>query len=81
MSDCIQIILESIMSEPAVVCAVARPEPGEYAPYYDRYISLVPGTDILGTLERRGYRLVTISALLADSTAPTLTYRPTSPSE
>lgn len=50
MSDCIQIILESIMSEPAVVCAVARPEPGEYAPYYDRYISLVPGTDILGTL-------------------------------
>ena len=51
MSDCIQIILESIMSEPAVVCAVARPEPGEYAPYYDRYISLVPGTDILGTLD------------------------------
>ena len=36
---------------------------------------------ILGTLERRGYRLVTISALLADSTAPTLAYRPTSPSE
>ena len=51
MSDCMQIILESIMSEPAVVCAVARPEPGEYAPYYDRYISLVPGTDILGTLD------------------------------
>jgi hypothetical protein len=30
---------------------VGRPEPGEYAPPYDRYISLVPGTDILGTLE------------------------------
>jgi uncharacterized damage-inducible protein DinB len=31
--------------------SIARPEPGEYAPYYDRYISLVSGTDILGTLE------------------------------
>jgi uncharacterized damage-inducible protein DinB len=51
MSDCIQFILESIMSEPAVVSAISRPEPGEYAPYYDRYISLVPGTDILGTLD------------------------------
>ena len=51
MSDCIQIILESIMSETAVVSAVARPEPGEYAPFYDRYISLVPGADILGTLD------------------------------
>ena len=30
---------------------IARPEPGEYAPYYDRYISLVPGNDILTTLE------------------------------
>ena len=43
------------MSEPAVVTAaalrIARPEPGEYAPYYERYISLVPGSDILGTLD------------------------------
>ena len=43
------------MPEPAVVNAatftIARPEPGEYAPYYDRYISLVAGTDILGTLD------------------------------
>jgi DinB superfamily len=31
--------------------AIARPEPGEYAPYYDRYISLVSGNDILATLE------------------------------
>jgi len=31
--------------------SVARPEPGEYAPYYDRYISLIPGTEILATLE------------------------------
>ena len=43
------------MSEPAVVngasFTIARPEPGEYAPYYDRYISQVAGTDILGTLD------------------------------
>jgi len=42
------------MLEPAVVTpafSIARPEPGEYNPYYDRYISLVPGNDILGTLD------------------------------
>ena len=43
------------MLEPAVVppaaFAIARPEPGEYAPYYDRYISLVRGSDILDTLD------------------------------
>jgi uncharacterized damage-inducible protein DinB len=43
------------MSEQAVVSAakftIARPEPGEYAPYYDRYISLIAGTDILETLD------------------------------
>ena len=43
------------MSEPAVITpaalSIARPEPGEYAPYYERYISLIPGSDILGTLE------------------------------
>ena len=43
------------MSDPAVVSPatfeIARPEPGEYAPYYERYISLVVGSDILGTLD------------------------------
>jgi uncharacterized damage-inducible protein DinB len=43
------------MLEPAVVppvaFAIARPEPGEYARYYDRYISLVRGSDILDTLD------------------------------
>jgi hypothetical protein len=43
------------MLEPAVVTpaalTIARPEPGEYAPYYERYISLIAGSDILGTLE------------------------------
>ena len=58
MSGCIQIILESLMSEPAVVSAIARPEPGEYAPYYDRYISLAPGNDILGTLDTQRRQLM-----------------------
>ena len=43
------------MSEPAVVAPapliISRPEPGEYAPHYERYISLISGSDILGTLE------------------------------
>jgi len=41
------------MSDSAVISpvSVARPEAGEYDPYYERYISLVTGTDILGTLE------------------------------
>jgi DinB superfamily len=30
---------------------IARPEPGEYNPYYERYISLVEGADILTTLD------------------------------
>jgi len=41
------------MSEPAVINqpTIPRPEPGEYAPYYERYISLVAGADILTTLD------------------------------
>ena len=30
-----------------------RPQPGEYAPYYERYVSLVKGDDILLTLEEQ----------------------------
>jgi uncharacterized damage-inducible protein DinB len=49
------------MPESAVVIpptfAIARPQPGEYAPYYDRYISLIiPGAqsdDILDTLDQQ----------------------------
>jgi hypothetical protein len=40
------------MSEPAIITPTSnRPEPGEYAPYYDRYISLIQGNDILTTLD------------------------------
>jgi len=45
------------MLEPAVInlptFTIARPQAGEYAPYYDRYISLVPGEDILHTLDQQ----------------------------
>jgi len=45
------------MPEPAVITpltlTIARPEPGEYSPYYARYISLVPGEDILDTLDQQ----------------------------
>src|SRR5580698_3307947 len=44
------------MSEPAAVAlgfTVSRPQPGEYAPYYDRYIATVKGDDILTTLDQQ----------------------------
>jgi hypothetical protein len=33
--------------------AFARPQPGEYDPYYERYISLVPPDDVLAVLEKQ----------------------------
>jgi hypothetical protein len=45
------------MSETAVIASptfvVARPQPGEYAPFYERYISLIEGEDILSTLDQQ----------------------------
>jgi len=38
------------------VATPGRPQTGEYAEYYGKYIELIPGTDILGALE--GQRLV-----------------------
>jgi hypothetical protein len=42
-------MFESSVVTPEVV--VGRPEPGEYNPYCERYISLIASTDILGTLD------------------------------
>ena len=41
------------MPEPAVITPVkvGRPESGEYAPYYGRYISLVASDDVVSALE------------------------------
>ena len=33
------------------VAGVGRPQPGEYNPYYDKYIALIQGGDVLATLE------------------------------
>ena len=45
------------MQEPAVITApelvIARPQADEYATYYDRYISLVQGDDILNALDQQ----------------------------
>jgi hypothetical protein len=45
------------MLEPAVITppsfTVARPQAGEYAPYYQRYIALVQGEDVLNTLDQQ----------------------------
>ena len=34
--------------------APARPEPNEYASYYEKYVSRVPDADLIETLERQG---------------------------
>jgi uncharacterized damage-inducible protein DinB len=45
------------MPEPAIInppaFMIARPQAGEYAPYYDRYISLIHEDDILNTLDKQ----------------------------
>ena len=36
-----------------LVTSISRPQPGEYNPYYDRYISLVETDDVLAALEQQ----------------------------
>jgi hypothetical protein len=45
--------------------ALPRPEAGEYASYYEKYVSLVPGNDIVTTLEAQ--RLQTMQLFAARS--------------
>ncbi|MGA8764572.1 MAG: DinB family protein [Candidatus Sulfotelmatobacter sp.] len=45
-------MFDQAVASPATF-VIARPLAGEYAPYYERYISLVGGTDILTTLEEQ----------------------------
>jgi hypothetical protein len=51
------------MSDPAILApTIARPEPAEYSPYHDGYISLVPNNDIISTLEsQRRQTLILLS--------------------
>jgi hypothetical protein len=39
---------------------VSRPESGEYAPYYGKYVSLIPEGDIVLTLEKQPTELVAL---------------------
>lgn len=52
------------MSEPSVITPsnliVTRPEAGEYAPYYARYIALVQGDDILHALDQQRRETMTL---------------------
>jgi DinB family protein len=43
--------MEDAMHSTAI--ASLRPQPGEYAPFYDGYVSLVPGNDVLAALEEQ----------------------------
>jgi hypothetical protein len=43
---------ESTVVTPPTI-TIARPQPGEYAPYYHKYISLTQGDDILDALDQQ----------------------------
>jgi hypothetical protein len=59
------------MCESAVITpiSIARPEPGEYAPYYERYISLITGADILGTLDSQRRQMLLLLSGREDAEA------------
>jgi hypothetical protein len=40
-----------MISMPVKLAPQMRPQPTDYPAYYEKYVSLVPGTDILGVLE------------------------------
>ncbi len=43
-----------------LVTAFGRPQPGEYNPYYDRYISLIDSDDIIAVLEKQAAETVAL---------------------
>ncbi|HET9407361.1 MAG TPA: DinB family protein [Candidatus Sulfotelmatobacter sp.] len=51
-------MIDQAVSSPAPV--IARPQADEYAPYYERYISLAPEGDILGTLDEQRKQMLLI---------------------
>jgi len=51
-----------------------RPKPGEYNAYYDRYISLIPGSDIIATLTNQLPK--TVALLSAHGEEAELRYEP-----
>jgi len=57
-------MLEEVAAQPALV--IARPQAGEYAPYYERYISLIQENDILATLDRQRREMVLLLSGLSE---------------
>jgi uncharacterized damage-inducible protein DinB len=57
-------MLEEVATVPALV--IARPQSGEYAPYYERYISLIEDNDILATLDRQRREMVLLLSGLSE---------------
>ncbi len=60
------------MSKPTMAASsvsIMRPEPSEHAPYYGKYIALVPDGDILRTLEVQGRETAQLLAGLSESQA------------
>lgn len=57
-------MLEEVATQPVLV--IARPQAGEYAPYYDRYISLIAENDILSTLDRQRRETVLLLSGLSE---------------
>lgn len=43
-----------------------RPKPGEYNPYYDKYISLIPGNDVVATLSSQLPKTVALLSSLSE---------------
>jgi uncharacterized damage-inducible protein DinB len=58
-------MLEEVAAQPTLV--IARPQPGECAPYYDRYISLIQDNDILTTLDQQRRQMVQLLSGLSEA--------------
>jgi hypothetical protein len=57
-------MLEEVAVQPTLV--IARPQAGEYAPYYERYISLIEQNDVLATLDRQRREMVLLLSGLSE---------------
>ncbi len=50
----------------STTAAITPPEASEFAPYYGRYISLVPGNDVIRALEQQGPETVAMLSSLTE---------------
>lgn len=60
------------MSNPTMAVSrtpIPRPDPSEHAPYYGKYIALVPGDDIMHALDTQGRETAQMLGALSESQA------------